>query len=294
MQPTTFNEPGCKITLEDGTKPECFVYRLGTVDYEQAWRIQKRLAGEVATGKRPAALLLLEHPHTYTFGRRGKPGNLLWDEEQLAQKGIRVHWVDRGGDITYHGPGQLVGYPIMPLSRVRPNRERGNTDGPRPSRRVPKIDVVGYVRKLEAVLISALANLGAASGQVEGLSGVWVQPDALSRCLYCPPDVRQKPAKIAAIGLKVDANGIASHGFSLNVEPDMSYWEGIVGCGIPDHPLACLADLMEPAPGMEEVMLAVTRSFGRHFGFSMTSRDRSEITKRSGDGFDRRSNNQYT
>jgi len=257
-------------------KSECFVYRLGIVDYQKAWSLQKRLAGEVAAGEHPPALLLLEHPHTFTFGRRGKAENLLWEEEQLAKKGIQVHWVNRGGDVTYHGPGQLVGYPIIPLfpGNKMPKPDTRGGDG----RKFPKADVVGYIRKLEAVLISALAELGVAGGQVDGLSGVWVQPHAPSRCLYCPPGMRQKPAKIAAIGLKVDASGISSHGFALNVEPDMSYWEGIIGCGLPDHPLICLADMLEPAPGMEEVMDAVSQSFGQQFNYKMTSRAASEIT----------------
>jgi lipoyl(octanoyl) transferase len=92
------------------TQP-CDVFKLGTIPYQQAWDMQDRLAGEIAAGQRPATMLLLEHPHTYTFGRRGQIKNLLWDEAELARRGVAVHWVDRGGDVTYHGPGQLVGYP---------------------------------------------------------------------------------------------------------------------------------------------------------------------------------------
>jgi lipoyl(octanoyl) transferase len=267
---------------KDWIKPECYVYQLGMVEYGQAWRLQKRLAGEVAAGERPAALLLLEHPHTFTFGRRGKPENLLWSEKQLAEKGIQVHWVDRGGDVTYHGPGQLVGYPIFPLNPKLNTTNEGSSGG-----KTQKVDVLGYIRKLEAALISALADLGVASGQLDGLSGVWVQPHVPSRCLYCPPDMRQKPAKIAAIGLKVDANGISSHGFSLNVAPDMSYWEGIIGCGLPDHPLTCLADILEPTPNMEDVLEAVIQSFERAFNYQMTSIASSEIISLTEDGFDR-------
>jgi hypothetical protein len=92
---------------------------LGLIEYESAWKLQDTYAAEIAEGKRPPTLLLLEHPHVYTFGRRGKQENLLWGESQLKEKGIAIHWVDRGGDVTYHGPGQLVGYPLLPLRPVR-------------------------------------------------------------------------------------------------------------------------------------------------------------------------------
>ena len=94
----------------------CDVLDLGLIEYEAAWKLQDQYAAEIGEGKRPATLLLLEHPHVYTFGRRGKRENLLWGESQLKEKGIAIHWVDRGGDVTYHGPGQLVGYPLIPLS----------------------------------------------------------------------------------------------------------------------------------------------------------------------------------
>ena len=99
------------------------VIDLGLIEYGQAWRLQDEYASEIAEGNRPPTLLLLEHPHVYTFGRKGHAENLLWSEEQLKQKGISIHWVDRGGDVTYHGPGQLVGYPLIPLapSRLPPN-----------------------------------------------------------------------------------------------------------------------------------------------------------------------------
>ena len=98
----------------------CHVRCLGTVPYQQAWDLQVELAGQIAAGGVPPTLLLLEHPHTYTFGRRGQSANLLWNEDQLKQRGIQVYWVDRGGDVTYHGPGQLVGYPLIPLPIIGP------------------------------------------------------------------------------------------------------------------------------------------------------------------------------
>ena len=248
----------------------CAVHKLGILPYDQAWQLQQRLAPEIARGERPATLLLLQHPHTYTFGRRGDPDNLLWNESELQRRGISVHWVDRGGDVTYHGPGQLVGYPLIPLatsglSVQNPAQKHGND-----AARIPRADYVGYVRKLESTLITALAKLGAASGQLQGLTGVWVQPHVPSRCLYCPPELRSAPAKIAAIGVKVDVKGISRHGFALNVDPDMSYWEGIVGCGLEAYPTACLADLLDPPPTLDAVMDKVVESFGSIFGYDMT------------------------
>ena len=101
----------------------CEVKILGTIPYQQAWDLQKQIAREVASGVRRPTLLLLEHPHTYTFGRRGEASNLLWDQEKLEEMGIEVHWVDRGGDVTYHGPGQLVGYPILPLGPIDTSKQ---------------------------------------------------------------------------------------------------------------------------------------------------------------------------
>lgn len=218
---------------------------LGLVAYQSAWDTQNQLAAEIARDERPATLLLLEHPHTYTFGRRGQAGNLLWDEAELARRGISVHWVDRGGDVTYHGPGQLVGYPLLKL---------------------PDSDHVGYVRKLEQVLILALARMGLVGGQVKGLSGVWIQPEIASRCARCLPHQRGNPAKIAAIGVKVDANNVTRHGFALNVDPQMDYFDGIVPCGIQTHAAISMAELLGQAPQMTQVKAQVARAFAEIFG----------------------------
>ena len=295
----------------------CHVHHLGSTPYLDAWRLQERLAAQIAAGACPATLLLLEHPHTFTFGRQGRAGNLLWTEAQLTQRGVEVHWVDRGGDVTYHGPGQLVGYPLLPLGRVQ-------DDG-----RLPRADYVGYIRRLEAALIRALSRFGVVSGQMQGLTGVWVQPDIASRCPRCPPagrlapagccppgrrpergppwpgtpsaslrgpsaagaskiprssagpnkDVgappaaRKAPSKIAAIGVKVDANGVSRHGFALNVSPAMSYWEGIIACGLADYPVISLAELLEQEPPMGEVIEAVVEAFGLEFGYTMEEAD---------------------
>jgi lipoyl(octanoyl) transferase len=232
------------------------VLDLGLIEYEEAWKLQDQYAAEIAQGKRPPTLLLLEHPHVYTFGRRGKKENLLWGESQLKEKGIAIHWVDRGGDVTYHGPGQLVGYPLIPLTPTHLPVGEG---------RIPQADYVGYVRKLEETLIVALARLGLAAGQRPGLTGVWIQADVHSRCPRCKPEDRQKPAKIAAIGVKVDARGVSRHGFALNVNPDMDYWEGIIACGLQGEPIVSIADLLESPPSMERVKQEVAIAFSEVF-----------------------------
>jgi lipoyl(octanoyl) transferase len=236
--------------------PICNVHWLGNVPYELAWRLQDELAVEIAAGSRPPTLLLLEHPHTYTFGRSGRAENLLWEEAERARREVEVHWVDRGGDVTYHGPGQLVGYPLLSLGSARLPADQAAG-----SPRLPQADYIGYVRNLERMLIAALAELGVSGFQVPGLTGVWVQPEGKPSS--------QKPAKIAAIGVKVDVRGISRHGFALNINPDMVYWEGIIGCGLKEHPVVSLADLLEPAPPMEAVRAAVVAAFGMTFKFDL-------------------------
>jgi lipoyl(octanoyl) transferase len=255
----------------------CNVIDLGLIEYQQAWKLQDEYASEIADGKRAATLLLLEHPHVYTFGRKGHAENLLWGQEKLREKGIDIHWVDRGGDVTYHGPGQLVGYPLLPLGvqslqtlrdrsrEMSPRRHGGASD----SARIPQADYVGYIRKLEKMLIAALARLGVAAGQRPGLTGVWVQADVYSRCPRCRPEDRNKPAKLAAIGVKVDARGVSHHGFALNVNPDMTYWDGIVACGLAEYPVVSLADLLNEPPDMIKVKKEIVLAFEEVFGFDM-------------------------
>ena len=238
----------------------CDCYRLGLIEYDEAWNLQEKLASEVARGERPATLLLLEHPHVYSFGRLGQEQNLLLTDDQIRERGLSIRWVDRGGDVTYHGPGQLVGYPLLPLGRVDSDKN------------LPEADYTGYLRRLEKMLIVALAGFGVAAGQIPGLTGVWVQPDVYSRCIRCRPEDRKKPAKVAAIGVKVDANGISRHGFALNVDPDMGFFDGIRPCGLTE-PVVSLAELREPVPSMAEVELAVIKAFGDIFSLEMTPRE---------------------
>ena len=244
----------------------CEVHRIGFIDYQEAWDLQNQYAAEIAAGDRPATLLLLEHPHTYTFGRRGDAANLLWDEAELRQRGVSVYWVDRGGDVTYHGPGQLVGYPLLPLGKPTPQTPIHTGD----RSHIPMVDYVGYIRKLEQTIITAVAEFGVMAKQVDGMTGVWVEDDQLSlnsnwSAVSAQLSVRHRPlsfAKLAAIGVKVDASGISRHGFALNVNPDMSYWEGIVGCGLP-YPEISLAQLLDPVPAMAALSKTIVEVFGK-------------------------------
>ena len=230
------------------------VFWLGQVAYQAAWQLQERLAGEIAAGQRRPTLLLVEHPHVYTIGRRGQERNVLWDEEQRRLNGVSLVHVDRGGDVTYHGPGQLVGYPLLPLA------PRGWNGG-----HLPQADYVGYVRRLEETLILALARLGLVAGQRPGLSGVWVMADVMGRCLRCDPALKPAPGKIASLGVKVDVHGITRHGFALNLATDPAYWAGIVPCGLEQVRMVDLADLVQPAPTLEVVRLAIEAAFSEVF-----------------------------
>jgi len=253
------SEPAGGLSGTGTSGRSCDVFRLGLISYEAAWKLQDRLAGEIARGERPPALLLLEHPHTYTFGRRGKAENLLWDPEELARRGISVHWVDRGGDVTYHGPGQLVGYPLLPLAGPGWINDR-----------IPQTDFVGYIRRLEQMLIQVLEDFGIHAGQRTGLTGVWVPGREPGRV---PGEneaaASSRPGKIASIGVKVDVRGVSRHGFALNVAPDMAYWEGIIPCGLQDVPMVGMADFLTPVPSMGEVMDQTARIFGHTFGLRM-------------------------
>ena len=230
--------------------PICEIRRLGLISYQDAWELQNRFADEIAHKIRPPTLLLLQHPHTYTFGRTGHPENLLWDDTELHKRGVQVHWVDRGGDVTYHGPGQLVGYPLLPLDIRGLNPHAG---------RIPQADYVGYLRKLEQTLISALDKLGVEARRLEGLTGVWIDS----------PVNEAAPAKIAAIGVKVDARGVTRHGFALNVNPDMSYWQGIIACGLKQHSNTSLAEILSPLPDIDQIMQWIIWAFGNEFQYDM-------------------------
>ena len=205
---------------------------LGTVEYLRACDIQAELANRVHDGQSPNTLLLLEHPHVYTRGRLSRDDHLLTSETQLAAVGIPVCETDRGGQITYHGPGQLVAYPVINL------REWGG--GP-----------LQYVRTLERIIIDTLANFGIAAHTEQGLTGVWTSA-----------------GKIAAIGVKI-SRGVAFHGFALNVSTDLSYYRHIIPCGISDRPVTSMAALLPEAPDLEAVRYGLVYHFGRATGFRM-------------------------
>ena len=194
---------------------ELRVIRAGTVPYEQAWARQRELHAQRVAGEAPDTLLLLEHPPVYTAGKRTEPHERPFD-------GTPVIDVDRGGKITWHGPGQLVGYPIVAL--------------PDP------VDVVAYVRRLEEALMGVCAGVGLATIQVDGRSGVWVAADG-------PRPER----KVAAIGVRV-ARGVTMHGFALNCDPDMTAFGNMVPCGIPDAGVTSLsAELGRDVPVAEVI-----------------------------------------
>lgn len=222
-----------------GKRRTGYLLRLGSIDYGEAWDLQHRLAIARAENNVSDTLVLLEHPHTFTLGRSGRIEHLLMGEAERAAKGISVYEVDRGGDITYHGPGQLVGYPIMYLGRPR-------MDG-----HLPQVDYVGYLRRIEEVLIQVLAAWGIAAQRWQGYTGVWVQAG--------------EALKVAAIGVRVDGRGISQHGFALNVNPDLSYFDGIVPCGIHDRGVTSMAQLLGQPLEVEEVIPVVARQFGREF-----------------------------
>jgi lipoyl(octanoyl) transferase len=235
----------------------CQARWLGMVDYDTAWQMQAELAGQIARGEILPTFLLLEHPPTITIGRRGGREHILWSEDELARQGVAVREVDRGGDVTYHGPGQLVGYPLLPLAFPGWAGER-----------LPQADFTGYLRKLEQGLIHLLARLGIAAGQREGLTGVWVAAEVWGKCVRCDPRLRPAPAKIASIGVKVDHNGISRHGFALNISPLMQHWESIIPCGLEGVQMACVADFVEP-PDMKEIARLAAEELGEVLGYQM-------------------------
>lgn len=228
-------------------KPICRVQYLGLTPYQEAWDIQNEIADRVASGQQADTLLLLEHPHTYTLGRRGQSGHLIWSQERLTEKGVTVHWVDRGGDITYHGPGQIVGYPILQLAPIGWNSDR-----------IPQADYVGYIRKLEDVLISTLARFQLEGDRIKGKTGVWLR------------DRRDgTPVKIASIGIKVDSRGVSRHGFALNVNPDMEYWHGIIPCGLSKVRMTSMADWSDGPVDAGQVSELLAQCFGDIFNYRM-------------------------
>ncbi|WP_027340923.1 lipoyl(octanoyl) transferase LipB [Hamadaea tsunoensis] len=207
------------------TTTDLRVVRAGTVDYPTAWDEQRRLHQLVVDGVEPETVLLLEHPSVYTAGKRTQP----WER---PMDGTPVIDVDRGGQITWHGPGQIVGYPIMRLTAVPGGHA---------------MDVVAYVRRVEAMLIAVCAEVGVATERVKGRSGVWVREDD-----------RGIDRKIAAIGIRV-ARSVTQHGFSLNCDPDMGAYDRIVACGIKDASVTSLSQELGRDVTVEEMLPVVEK-----------------------------------
>jgi lipoyl(octanoyl) transferase len=213
---------------------DCEVRDLGRIGYAEALAVQKELVEQRKQQHIPDQLLFVEHPHVITLGRNGNLTNLLASEDVLRRAAIELHATDRGGDITYHGPGQIVAYPIFDL-------------------REWKRDVVAYVRTLEQVIVDSLAEFGIESGRLSGCTGVWVQGK-----------------KVAAIGVHI-SRWVTSHGFALNQTTDLSYFHYIVPCGL-TKPVTSMRELGSSA-AREEVIASLAASFAHHFDLNIPSRD---------------------
>lgn len=210
----------------------CMVHRLGLVEYSQAYELQKRLHSDRANGIISDTLLLLEHPPTLTMGRSGTMKNVLVSKDKLTDMGIAIFSIDRGGDVTFHGPGQLVGYPIIDLSR------RGR-------------DIHRYVHDLEEVIIQTLKHFSITADRDEDHAGVWVQNE-----------------EIAAIGLSV-RSWVTMHGFALNVNPDLAYFSLINPCGFSDRKATAISTILGHEVSREEVANRLIASFSQIFGAHM-------------------------
>jgi lipoyl(octanoyl) transferase len=238
---------------------------LGRVDYGEALRLQAEIAALVAEGRARNVLLLLEHPAVLTLGRNADRKNIMASDEELSRRGVTVHEINRGGDVTYHGPGQLVGYPIFDLRTLH---------GPSGGRMGP----VDFVRGMEEALIRLCGGFGVRAGRIRGLTGVWCEQktgvrDQGSGIRATTGETAVEHSggterKIAAIGIHV-ARGITSHGFAFNVTTDLNDFELIVPCGIADHAVTSLEREVEVSveiPGLETIANQAARCFGQVFG----------------------------
>jgi lipoyl(octanoyl) transferase len=221
----------------------CEAQWLGVVQYNDGLHLQHNAVQRLRFCEGPEQLLLLEHPHVFTLGRGAHASNILADQQQLQSRSVDVYETGRGGDVTYHGPGQLVGYPIINL---KPDR----------------CDVHRYVRDIEEVLIRTIAEFGVTGNRISGLTGVWVGNE-----------------KIAAIGVRI-ARWITSHGFALNVNTDLSYFKMIVPCGIADRGVTSLALLLGEPVDVRQVALLAARHFGEVFSRDLIGLDNANAANR--------------
>jgi lipoyl(octanoyl) transferase len=240
------------------------ILQLGTIDYATGLRLQQKLVQLRKDGRIGDVLLLLEHSPVITLGRNAKAANVIASPEQLAERGVELFECDRGGDVTFHGPGQIVGYPIFDL------RGFTSTDGKRKT-----LGAVEFVRRLEEVLIRTCADFRISTGRVAGLTGVWTQPDLAGMESAGTPtgsETRLRmglgQAKIAAIGVHI-SRGVTSHGFALNVNTDLDYFNLIVPCGITSKPVTSMAKELGHNVPLQEVAHSISRNFGVVFESQM-------------------------
>jgi len=241
------------------------VLQLGTLDYTTGLRLQQRLVELRKEDRIGDVLLLLEHTPVITLGRNAKQKNIVASLELLAQRGVEVFECDRGGDVTFHGPGQLIGYPVFDLRAI------ATPDGKRKT-----LGAIDYVRRLEEVLIRTCADYGIPTTRICGLTGVWTTKEALSspaesRDLAFSSGVDQEAnseAKIAAIGVHI-SRAVTSHGFALNVNTDLDYFNLIIPCGITTKPVTSMAKELGRKLSLDEVAHSISRNFGTVFGSQM-------------------------
>jgi len=226
----------------------CHILDLGLIDYAEAWALQRRIVAARKADAMEDVLLLCEHPHVITLGRNGKREHLLAPEHVLRQRGVEFHATDRGGDITYHGPGQIVGYPILNLAEIRR-------------------DVVWYVRMLEEAMIRATAEFGIEAGREAGKTGIWARTASGAG------------EKLAAIGVHI-SRWVTSHGFAYNVSTDLRYFDLIVPCGISDRKPASLEKLLDRRVERAEAAPRIVRHFGGVFSLEMKETGRDEFFER--------------
>jgi len=205
------------------------VVNLGQTEYGHCWAIQRKLFDLRKENLIPDTLLLTEHPHTYTIGTSGDENHLLASKDEMVKRNVKLYHNDRGGDITYHGPGQVVGYPILDLNNFY-------------------LDLHRYLRDLEEVIIRTLGTVGIEGTRMNDYTGVWVGSE-----------------KICAIGVKT-SKWVTMHGFALNVMTDLSYFERIIPCGIFEKGTTSLQELLDSPPDIEAVMSTLVRMFGEVFG----------------------------
>ncbi len=218
-----------------------YLHSLGLTDYKTAWELQKKIFKnnfDIKTGKEKGDtsnhLFLLEHPHVYTLGNSGDKNNLLINDENLRKNGISFYQIERGGDITYHGPGQIVGYPLFDLDKLN-------------------ISIKDFIFNIEEILIKTVAHFGIKAGRITGATGVWVNYEN-----------NVKAEKIAAIGMKISKK-VSMHGFALNVNTDLSYFNNIIPCGIRDKGVTSIEKETGKKHNIKDVEKIITKEFEKFF-----------------------------